>query len=202
MAALGLCCGERGILRSCSVWTAHWGGFSCCRAWALQHSSVVVVLGLGAPQHVRFSKTRDQTRVPCTGRRILNHWTTRDVPSINFSFQYDTNVERWQMLSIYIKSRKDPEITFLVVLIFIPSFIPKLTNIWTSNTEDSFCLFLNYIKVTWHNLWDCPTFSTKCLYQLTHPTAVYESFTRPTSFPTSETENLLKFKSLSGCVWM
>ena len=82
------------------------------------------------------------------------------------------------------------------------TFIPKLTNIWTSNTEDSFCLFLNYIKVTWHNLWDCPTFSTKCPYQLTHPTAVYESFTRPTSFPTSETENLLKFKSLSGCVWM
>ena len=139
---------------------------------------------------------------PLHWRQILNHWTTREVPSINFSFQYDTNVERWQMLSIYIKSRKDPEITFLVVLIFIPSFIPKLTNIWTSNTEDSFCLFLNYIKVTWHNLWDCPTFSTKCLYQLTHPTAVYESFTRPTSFPTSETENLLKFKSLSGCVWM
>ena len=30
--------------------------------------SVVAALGLGAPQHVGFSQTRDQTRVPCTGR--------------------------------------------------------------------------------------------------------------------------------------
>ena len=157
---LGLCCGERGILLSCSVWASRWGGFSCCRAWALEHRLSSRGAGFSAPQHVRFSQTRYQTRVPCTGRRILNHWSTGEVPSINFSFQYNTNTERWQMLSIYIKSRKDPEITFLVVLIFIPSFIPKLTNIWTSNTEDSFCLFLNYIKVAWHNLWDCPTFST------------------------------------------
>ena len=28
----------------------------------------------------RSSKTRDWTRVPCIGRRILNHWTTREVP--------------------------------------------------------------------------------------------------------------------------
>ena len=26
------------------------------------------------------SPTRDQTHVPCTGKRILNHWTTRVVP--------------------------------------------------------------------------------------------------------------------------
>ena len=198
---LGLCCGERGILLSCSVWASRWGGFSCCRAWALEHRLSSRGAGFSAPQHVRFSQTQDQTRVPCTGRRILNHWSTREVPSINFSFQYNTNIERWQMLSIYIKSRKDPEMTFLVVLIFIPSFIPKLTNIWTSNTEDSFCLFLNYIKVAWYNLWTVPHF-LQCLYQLTHPTAVDESFTRSTSFPTFEIETLLKFKSLSGCVWM
>ena len=27
------------------------------------------------------SQTRDRTRVPCTGRQILNHWTTREPPS-------------------------------------------------------------------------------------------------------------------------
>ena len=27
------------------------------------------------------SPTRDRTRVPCFGRRILNHWTTKEVPS-------------------------------------------------------------------------------------------------------------------------
>ena len=26
------------------------------------------------------SLTRDRTRVPCVGRRILNHWTTREIP--------------------------------------------------------------------------------------------------------------------------
>ena len=40
----------------------------------LQHT------GLLAPWHVGSSWPRDQTRVPCSGRWILNHWTTRDVP--------------------------------------------------------------------------------------------------------------------------
>ena len=30
--------------------------------------------------HVGSCWTRDQTRVRCIGRRILNHWTTREVP--------------------------------------------------------------------------------------------------------------------------
>ena len=30
------------------------------------------------------SLTRDQTRTPCTGTLILNHWTTREVPSPGF----------------------------------------------------------------------------------------------------------------------
>ena len=35
--------------------------------------------GLVAPWHVQSSRTRDQTRVPCLGRQILNHCTTREV---------------------------------------------------------------------------------------------------------------------------
>ena len=34
--------------------------------------------GLVAPQHVGSSWTRARTRVPCIGRRILNHCTTRE----------------------------------------------------------------------------------------------------------------------------
>ena len=34
--------------------------------------------GLVAPQHVGSSGTRDQTRVPCIGRRILYPWATRE----------------------------------------------------------------------------------------------------------------------------
>ena len=34
------------------------------------------------------SRTRDWTSVPCIGRHILNHWTTRDVPFVKFLFIY------------------------------------------------------------------------------------------------------------------
>ena len=37
-------------------------------------------MGLGAPRHVGSSWTKDQTHVPCIGRRILNHCATREVP--------------------------------------------------------------------------------------------------------------------------
>ena len=63
--------------------------------WQLQHmGSAVVARGLQsagsvvwhtvlvAPQHVGSSRTRDQTRVPCIGRRILNHCTTKEVPKL------------------------------------------------------------------------------------------------------------------------
>ena len=36
--------------------------------------------GLVAPWHVRSSRTRDRTRIPCTGRWILKHCVTREVP--------------------------------------------------------------------------------------------------------------------------
>ena len=36
-------------------------------------------MGLAAPQHVGSSRTRDQTCDPCTGRRILSHWATKEV---------------------------------------------------------------------------------------------------------------------------
>ena len=35
--------------------------------------------GFGAPQVVGSSQTRDQTCVRCIGRRILSHWSTREV---------------------------------------------------------------------------------------------------------------------------
>ena len=37
--------------------------------------------GLGCPHHVgSYFPVRDQTQIPCTGRRILNHCTTREIP--------------------------------------------------------------------------------------------------------------------------
>ena len=53
-------------------------------AQGFQWGSVVLCCtGLADPWHVASSQTRDRTHVPCTGRWILNHWTTREVPSVN-----------------------------------------------------------------------------------------------------------------------
>ena len=38
-------------------------------------------MGLVAPQHVGSSRSRDRTHVSCIGRWILNHCTTREVPT-------------------------------------------------------------------------------------------------------------------------
>ena len=40
-------------------------------------------MGLVAPRHVESSWIKDGTCVPYIGRRILNHWTTREVPSLD-----------------------------------------------------------------------------------------------------------------------
>ena len=36
-------------------------------------------VGLVAQQHMESSQARDQTRVPCTSRRIFNLWTIREI---------------------------------------------------------------------------------------------------------------------------
>ena len=71
----------------------------CCRAWALGSGASVVWLagsrvqaqylwrvGLVALRHVGSSQTRHQTRVPCIGRRILNHCAAREVLESIFIF--------------------------------------------------------------------------------------------------------------------
>ena len=97
------CCGARALGAWASVDAAR--GLSSCSTWAprargLQQlwrvGSVVVArglrscgsqaqqlwhTGLDAPQHVGSSQIRAGTRVPCIGRRILNHCATREAPA-------------------------------------------------------------------------------------------------------------------------
>ena len=64
------------------------GSSSLCTglfAAASRLSPVAVVI----LQYLSFP-TRDQTHVPCIGRRILNHWTTMEVPSWGFSSAKNT----------------------------------------------------------------------------------------------------------------
>ena len=69
---------SRGLLSSC-------GGFSLRWPLLLQgmgsraRTSVLGRMGFLALRHVGSSQTRDRTCVPSIGRRIPNHWTTREV---------------------------------------------------------------------------------------------------------------------------
>ena len=68
-------------------------GFSSCGTLAQQlwlmgsraQAQQLWQTGLVVPWHVGSSRTRAQTRVPCIGRRILNHCTTREVSISYFS---------------------------------------------------------------------------------------------------------------------
>ena len=66
-----LCCRARGSAAGASAVRGLWAQqlLSCCGAqtWV-------------SPQHVGYSKARDQTHVLCVGRQILNHWITGEVP--------------------------------------------------------------------------------------------------------------------------
>ena len=52
-------------------------------AYSLRHMSLVVM------RHVESSWTRDWTRVPCIGRQILNHRTSKEVQSLDLQFYSD-----------------------------------------------------------------------------------------------------------------
>ena len=63
---------------ACRLFIAVWGLPSSCgtgrpRSWGTRASLSCDMWDLSSP-------TRNQTQVPCIGRWILNHWTTREIP--------------------------------------------------------------------------------------------------------------------------
>ena len=94
MAALGPCCWlwafsrfvKQELLSEYGAWASRCGGFSCCEMQALWHSGFSSCGTQAYLEHVRASQTRDQIRVPCIGRQILNHWTLREAPSFLLSW--------------------------------------------------------------------------------------------------------------------
>ena len=86
LAALVLCYCENfsllavsGAALSCDTWASHYSGFSCCGAQPLECIGVKLwCMGLVATRHVGSSRSRNWTCVPWIGRRLLNHWTTRE----------------------------------------------------------------------------------------------------------------------------
>ena len=93
MAALGLhwfaqafsSCSKQGLLSSCDAWATHSGGFFC-GAWTLgawaSGAAACGLTGVVTTRHVGSSQNRDRTHVPCIGRQILSHCTTREAWSV------------------------------------------------------------------------------------------------------------------------
>ena len=66
----------------------HHRGLSCCGAEAPDAQAQQLWLtGPVAPRHAGSSQTRARTRVPCIGRRTLNHCATREAPEYIFYSQ-------------------------------------------------------------------------------------------------------------------
>ena len=72
-----LWCSKLGLLSRCGARASHCSGLSRCGAWTLGRACGLSSCGTG---HVESSWTRDGTHVLCVGRRIFNHWTTREAP--------------------------------------------------------------------------------------------------------------------------
>ena len=127
-ALLGLHCCTWAFF-GCGEWTSHCGGFSCCRAQALGHRvSGVAHSGLVASRHVGSSQTRDRTPVPCIGRQILNHWTTRETPLFGFLIKHLKCLLILPVLQSYPLWLHN----YFISLIF---FFPKLISVYSH----SFC---------------------------------------------------------------
>ena len=107
-----------GATLHCSARASHCSGFSCCKAQALERAGFgscgtwtqqlwlsgsraqtqqLWRAGLVAPWHVGSSQTRPRTRVPCTGRQILNHCTTREVHHFLNTIYFKQRVKKNQV---------------------------------------------------------------------------------------------------------
>ena len=62
-----------------------WASVVACglRSWGSQPPGVISCGTWGLVTY-GISQTRDQTRVPCIARQILNPWTTREVPGVAY----------------------------------------------------------------------------------------------------------------------
>ena len=73
---------RRGVSRG--VGLSRCGGFLPWGISSRAHTRQLWHMGIAVPLHGGSSQTRDQARVSCIGRRILDHWTAREAPGCFF----------------------------------------------------------------------------------------------------------------------
>ena len=79
------------------VRASRYRGLSCCGAQAPDAQAQQLWLpGPAAPRHVGSSQTRARTRVPCIGRRILNHCATREA-LVSLFYTQSINMPWWPL---------------------------------------------------------------------------------------------------------
>ena len=79
---------------SCRVRAPEWAGCGLP-----SHGVGLVALGLVGSQFL----DQDQTHVPCIGKWILNHWSTREIPQVSF-FSLFSGKRTLSLKGILIKS--------------------------------------------------------------------------------------------------
>ena len=141
------CCSSTRALR-CGVWASlqlQHIDFSLvvtcrlcsCGTWAPEHmGSVVVACGLSIcsvqaqlPHGIcdLISPNRDRTHVPCIGRKILNHWTTREVP---------INMDVFLFICVFFNFFQQCPVVFSVqVFAFLVKFIPTYFIFFDANCK-------------------------------------------------------------------
>ena len=158
---LGLPCCTRALSSCRELWLlscyraqpSRCGSFSCCSSGALERGPQYLELtDFVAPQHVESPWTRDWTHVLCTGRQILNHWTTKEVLLFTFgSTMYGGEIKefpkRWfwnrldQIHKIIFKSREVFRWTFHII--YALPFILNINLPWS---------WVNWRNVVLHEL--------------------------------------------------
>ena len=85
-------------------------------------------MGLVAPRHVGSSWIRDRTTVPCNGRQILNHCTTREV-SVFLIIAFLVGV-KWYLIVVLICmsliTNDTEHLVICLLTIFVSSYVKCL----------------------------------------------------------------------------
>ena len=76
---------------------SHCGGSSCLGVWALEPTGSIVVMNqLSCPSARGIVPDQGSNHIPCIGRQILNHWTTRKVlKQIKFKDKKQKDATTW-----------------------------------------------------------------------------------------------------------
>ena len=85
------------VFSSCGGCISHCGGSFCLGVWTLEPTgSIVVVNQLSCPSARGIVPEQGSNHIPCIGRQILNHWTTRKVlKQIKFKDKKQKDATTW-----------------------------------------------------------------------------------------------------------